>query len=109
MPYALKLIKINNLALYLTRIQVLTIIYFLSIIDSDYYSYFQKMAVLTITIITRGCESKQAHSRCQSHQQNRIIFGNDYIQYFGQFLDSDNLSRYNMLILLDITSWLSTD
>jgi hypothetical protein len=31
------------------------------------------------------------------------------IQYFGQFLDSDNLSRYNMLILLDITSWLSTD
>jgi coenzyme F420 hydrogenase subunit beta len=38
----------------------------------------KKMAVLTITIMTRGCESKQAHSRCQSHQQNRIIFGNDY-------------------------------
>jgi hypothetical protein len=41
-------------------------------------------AVLTITIMTRGCESKQAHSpkqansRCQSYQQNRIIFGNDY-------------------------------
>jgi hypothetical protein len=33
---------------------------------------------LKITIMTRGCESKQAHSRCQNHQQNRIIFGNDY-------------------------------
>jgi hypothetical protein len=36
------------------------------------------MAILTITIMTRGCESKQAHSRCQSHQQDRIIFGNDF-------------------------------
>jgi hypothetical protein len=54
---------------------------------------FKKMAVLTITIMTRGCESKQAHSRCQSHQQNRIIFGNDYI-----INTSD--SFYNMLILL---------
>jgi hypothetical protein len=36
------------------------------------------MAVLTLTIMTRGCESKQAHSRCQNHKQNRIIFGNDY-------------------------------
>jgi hypothetical protein len=39
----------------------------------------KKMAVLTLTIMTRGCESKQAHIRCQSHKQNRIIFGNDYI------------------------------
>jgi hypothetical protein len=39
---------------------------------------FKKMAALTITIMTRGCESKQAHSRCQNRQQNRIIFGNDY-------------------------------
>jgi hypothetical protein len=40
---------------------------------------FKNNAVLIITIMTRGCESKQAHSRCQSHKQNRIIFGNDYI------------------------------
>jgi hypothetical protein len=39
---------------------------------------FKNNAVLTITIMTRGCESKQAHSRCQNHQQNRIIFGNDF-------------------------------
>jgi hypothetical protein len=35
-------------------------------------------AVLTLTIMTRGCESKQADSNCQSYKQNRIIFGNDY-------------------------------
>jgi hypothetical protein len=37
------------------------------------------MAVLTLTIMTRGCESKQAHSRRQSYKQSHIIFGNDYI------------------------------
>jgi hypothetical protein len=48
------------------------------------------MAVLTITIMTRGCESKQAHSRCQNHQQNRIIVGNDY-----KLNTSDSLSSYD--------------
>jgi hypothetical protein len=31
--------------------------------------------------MTRGCELKQAHSRCPSHKQNCIIFGNDYIVF----------------------------
>jgi hypothetical protein len=39
----------------------------------------ENKAVLTLTIMNRGCELKQARSRCQSHQQNCIIFGNDYI------------------------------